>query len=81
MQKLCQLDQGVMVSSWQKTMASVNSAPTTSDAAAQTEMWWEGPGARLRGEPCSWMAAVSTRVGCVQGEERLGLVTELRVEE
>ena len=55
--KPCQLNQGAMVSTWQKAMASLSSAPTTTDTAAQPGLRWEhaaAPGVRLQSVPYSY---------------------------
>lgn len=39
--KHCQREQGEVVSTWQKAMASLSSAPATTDTGAQSEFWWE----------------------------------------
>lgn len=47
--KLCQLHQGAMISTWQKAMASLSPAPTTTDAASQTELRWENAATQVPG--------------------------------
>lgn len=64
--KLCQLNQGTVAATWQKAMASLSSASTTTDAAAQTELWWEHATPRCQVAGCALllhqceMAAAST---------------------
>ena len=85
--KLCQLDQGVMVSTRQKAMASLNSAPTTTHAASQTELRWEHAATQVSGcrvcpalLPALDGSSEHTCGRCTQLEELLRLVTELREE-
>lgn len=58
-----------------KPVASLSAAPTTTNAAAQTELWWEHHPPRRQASGCAllWhqdrMAALSTPVRCIQGEE------------
>lgn len=47
--KLSQLDQGARVSTWQKAVPCVNSAPAMTDAASQTELCWEHAATRVLG--------------------------------
>ena len=58
MLKLCQFDQGAMVPTRQKAMASLSSVPTPADTASQTELWQEHAATqvshRLQGVPCSY---------------------------
>jgi len=67
--KPCQLNQGAMVSTQQKAMAFLNSAPTTTDATSQTELWWQHAPTQVQAVGCALifcqygMAAVSTPVG------------------
>lgn len=71
--KLCQLVHGAVVADGEKAMASLSSAPTTTDAAVQRELQWDPAASRVSAAGCaplsgqSEMAAVSTAVG---GEPR-----------
>ena len=85
--KLCQLDQGAMISTRQKAMASLNSAPAATDMASQTELQWERAATQVSG--CSvcptlmpvWDSSSEHTCGrCAQVGELLHLVTELREE-
>ena len=85
--KPCQLDQGAMVSTWQKAMAPLSSASITTDTASQTELWWEHGGTQVSGcRVCPALMPVSdgssghTCGRCAQVEEQLCLVAELREE-
>ena len=83
MLNLCQLYQGV----WQKTMASLSSSPTMSDAASQTELQWEHaathvPGCRV-GPALMPVPDGSIEHTCGMrdhGEEFLHLMTEIQEE-
>ena len=73
-----------MVSTWQKAMASLNSAPTTTDAASQTELQWEHAATQVSSctvcpalLPASDGSSEHTCGRCAQLEEILRLVTEL----
>ncbi|GAB0179306.1 hypothetical protein GRJ2_000395900 [Grus japonensis] len=73
-----------MVSTWQKAMSTLTSAPTTTDAASQTELRWEHaatqvPGCRLCPAltPAQDGSSEHTCGRCAQVEELLHLVTEL----
>ena len=80
MLKLCQLDQGATVSIWQKAMASLSSAPTMTDTAAQTELRWEHAATQVSGRgvcPALMPVPDGSSGRCAQVEELLRLVTEL----
>ncbi|KAK4807042.1 hypothetical protein QYF61_018383 [Mycteria americana] len=70
-----------MVSTWQKAVVSLNSALTTTDAASQTELWWEHAATQVSG--CRVYPTLSDGTSeytcgkCAQVEELLCLVTEL----
>lgn len=69
-----------MVPTQQKDMASLNFAPTTTDTAAQTELWWEHAATPVSGGGvCPALVPVSdssehTCGRCAQVEELLCLV-------
>ena len=76
-----------MVSTLPKPMASLSSAPTTTDAASQAELWWEHAATQVSGcRMCPTLIPVSDNSSehtcgrCAQVEELLCLVTELREE-
>jgi len=65
-------------------VVSISSAPTTTDADPQTELWWEhaaapGPGSGVGSAPTPAPDSSSEPTGgrWAQGEELLCLVTEL----
>ena len=73
-----------MVSTRQKAMASLNSAPTTTDAASQTELQWEHAATQVSGcrvcpalLPALDGSSEHTCGRCTQVKELLCLVTEL----
>lgn len=64
MLSLCQLDQGVMVSTCQKAMTSLSSAPNTTDAAAQTGCRQKDAATQVSGcEMCSALTPVLDNSG------------------
>ncbi|KAK4817820.1 hypothetical protein QYF61_000655 [Mycteria americana] len=82
--KLCQLNQGATVSTWQKAVASLSSSHTTTDTASQTELWWEHAASQVSGcRVCPALMPVPdgssehTRGRYAQAEELRHLVTEL----
>ena len=73
-----------MVSTWQKAIASLSSAPVTADTASQTELRWEHAATQVSGcRVCPTLMPVPdgsskyTCGRCTQVEELLRLVTEL----
>lgn len=70
-QKLCQVDQGVMIYTLQKPITSLHSAPTVTNAASQRELWWEHTATQVSCCRCAllvrqhMMAVMSTSVGGV----------------
>lgn len=59
MLKPCQLYQGAMVSTQQKALASLSSAPTTTHTVAQTELWWDCAASQLSAAGCALLLGQS----------------------
>ena len=85
--RVLKIDPGAVVSTWQKAVASLSSAPTTTDAAAQTELEWEHTTTQVSGcrvcpafMPVSDSSSKHTCGRCAQVEGLLCLVTELQEE-
>lgn len=87
MLKPCQLDQGAVVSTQQKAVASVSPASTTIHAATQTELWWDWAASQVSTAGCalllgeSWWQQHQYSCGtCAQREELLHFGPELQQE-
>ena len=76
-----------MVSTWQKAVAFLSSAPAVTDAAAQAELRWEHAAAQVPGcrvcpalTPVPGGSSEHTCERCAEVEELLRVVTELQEE-